>query len=198
MCPESMTDRSNDIVETESRIKISVSVILRREIDRTKRWGYPTWSVEGILTGEETGQSGEHMSGSDSEDSVTSFHDGLLLELFKDGSEGYWYNLLSEEPYLFVVCEGEQSAMQIEPVFVTANQDEATGHLESDDIVLPVVMPESIRDLLERYVVNHYEPAIRKKRKRRDWLDDSLYASKNANLSNEKSAASAEEPNQKS
>jgi len=166
---------STEIVITESRIKIPVAVVLQRTIDPSKKWSYPNWSIAAVVAGENIQQQREKMTIHETENTFRSFHGGLLLELFKDGSEGYWYNLLSDKPYLFVICEGEQGAMEVEPVFITANQDEATGHLESDDIVLSVVMPGEIRDLLERYVVDHYQPAIKKKRKRRDWLDDSLY-----------------------
>ncbi len=164
------------IIETESRIKIPVAVVLQRKIDASKKWVYPSWSVAAIMAGENIQQKKQELAPDEIEDTMRSFHDGLSLELFKDGSEGYWYNLLSDEPYLFVICEGEQGAMQIEPMLVTANQDEATGHLESDDIVLSIKMPDEIRDLLERYVVDHYQPVVKKKRKRRDWLEDSLYA----------------------
>lgn len=174
-----MTDASSKIIETDSRIKIPVSVVLQRKIDPGKKWGYPIWSIENVFAEGQAAGCPDQIVTSETATTQSSVHHGLLLELFKDGSEGYWYNLLSEEPYLFVICEGEQGAMQIDPVFITANQDEATGHLESDDIVLSVPMPVSVRDLLERYVMDHYEPAIKKKRKRRDWLDDSLYANKN-------------------
>ena len=71
--------------------------------------------------------------------------------------------------------------MEIEPFYVTANQDEAVGHLETDDIVLSIPMPEEIRELLEHYVVNHYRPVEKKKRKRRDWLQDSIRAGARVN-----------------
>lgn len=43
-------------------------------------------------------------------------------------------------------------------------------------MVLSAPMPEEITELLERYVISHYQPQIKRKRKRRDWLEDSLYA----------------------
>lgn len=172
----SKSSDSVEIIETESRIKIPVAVVLERTIDTSKKWVYPNWSIAAVIAGEDIQRQKEGLTIQNNEDLVQSFHGGLLLELFKDGSEGYWYNLLSDKPYLFVICEGEQGAMEIEPVFITANQDEATGHLESDDIVLSIQMPDEIRDLLEHYVVDHYQPVVKKKRKRRDWLEDSLYA----------------------
>ena len=54
-----------------------------------------------------------------------------------------------------------------------ASQDEANAHLESDDPVYSVPMPEKIVEWVERYVVENYEPEARKKRKRRDWAKES-------------------------
>jgi len=160
------------------RITIPVAVVLERQIDASKKWAYPEWSVYSVIAS---------ASAQDHEQQVTVHHDGatqrffwggLKLELFKDGSEGYWYNLLSETPYLFVVCDGSIGDMEIEPRYITVNQDEATGHLESDDLVLPIPMPAAIRDVLERFVITHYRPVKKKKRKRKDWLEDSLYVKK--------------------
>jgi hypothetical protein len=164
------------VVETESRISIPVAVVLERRIDSDKKWTYPSWRLFAVVAGENIQTQDQQVTIHDNGATQRIFHGGLRLDLFKDGSEGYWYNLLSADPYLFVVCDGEQGDMEITPVYVTVNQDEATGNLESDDIVLSAPMPAEIRDLLERYVVNHYQPELKKKRKRKDWLQDSLYA----------------------
>jgi len=169
---------SNGVVETNSRITVPLAVILERKIDTTKKWGFPQWSVFAIVTGEKIQHHDQKVTVHNEGNIQRYFWGGLKLELYKDGSEGYWYNLLSQEPYLFVVCNGELSDMEIEPRYVTANQDEATGHLESDDLVLSIPMPQSIRDLLEQYVISYYKPKKKKKRKRKDWLEDSLYAQK--------------------
>ena len=164
--------------ESGSRLSFPVAVVLERRINHSKKWVIPSWHIYTIVAGENVDQSYQQVTLPGSEEIHRTFHSGLSLDLYKDGGEGYWYNLLSKEPYLFVICDGEQGDMEITPFFVTANQDEATGYLESDDIVLSAPMPEEIRDMLEQYVVDHYEPQIKKKRKRKDWLDDSLYAGK--------------------
>jgi len=156
-------------------------VVLQRTIDRSRKWAIPNWSLHSIVSGEKLQQGTTARQGAqtvliyEDEDTRRSLHGGLSLNLFKDGGEGYWYNLLSNDPYLFVICEGEPSAMEVVPLYITANQDEATGHLETDDLVLSIAMPDDLRELLERYVMDHYEPRQKKKRKRRDWLEDSLY-----------------------
>ena len=171
-----------ELVETETRLTIPVAVVLERKIDHSKKWAIPSWSLYSVVVGDAIGEQNRQIELPGDVDILRTFHSGLRLQLFKDGSEGYWYNLLSQNPYLFVVCEGEQTDNAIDPYYVTANQDEATGYLEADDIVLSAPMPEDMRDLLERYVVNHYEPEIKKKRKRKDWLEDSLYVSQEKNM----------------
>ena len=98
---------------------------------------------------------------------------GLALELFRDVCEGYWYNLKSERPSLFVVCyldeESDDPSTALIPAIVTADQDEASAHLESDDPVFSVPMPDKVHQWVERFVVEHYRPEIKRKRRRRDW-----------------------------
>ena len=179
---------SSELEETtqNSRISIPLAVVLERTIDRSKRWVVPSWSLYTVVSGDNLESQRQQIRTAEDSDRQLFFHGGLSLDLFKDGGEGYWYNLLSSDPYLFVACEGEPDAMEIVPFYVTANQDEAVGHLETDDIVLSIPMPEDIRELLEHYVVNHYQPAEKKKRKRRDWLQDSIRAVDRGTRANEK------------
>ena len=168
-----------NLIETQTRITIPIAVILDRKIDTSKKWAVPSWQVFSIVSGEDTNTNEQHVT--EHEDGTVNrfYWGGLKLNLYKDGTEGYWYNLLSQTPYLFVICEGEIGDKEVKPRYVTANQDEANGHLESDDLVLSIAMPASIRQLLEQYVIAYYRPVKKKKRKRKDWLEDSLYAKKN-------------------
>ena len=104
-------------------------------------------------------------------------YSGLNVSLYKDGCESYWYNLQAETPYLFVICHhddvADDESMAVEPAMVSANQDEANAHMESEDLVFSVPMPDKVIDWLERYVVEYYDPVIKKKRKRRNWADES-------------------------
>ena len=99
---------------------------------------------------------------------------GLKLRLFADSSEGYWYNLLSDVPYAFVLCEydSEDEQQVPVPITVTVNQDEAGGHLESDNLVVSSPLPAEIRDAVEKFVVDNYVPEKRRKRKRRNWFEE--------------------------
>ncbi len=108
-------------------------------------------------------------------DNVTQYMwKGLQLRLYLDAAEGYWYNFLSEIPYAFVIFEtdiNDDESIPI-PILVTASQDEAGAHLETDSLVLSAAFPTAVRDKVEEFVVNNYTPRAKKKRKRRNWFEE--------------------------
>ena len=174
-----MPEADTSLLEiSEREVTIPVSVVLERTINPEAKWVLPQWKAFGVITGRHAQHDAQRVTIHDDGDSSRFLWGGLIVHLYRDGSEGYWYNLLSDRPYLFVVCDGEQGEMEVEPAFITANQDEATGYMEAERLVLSVPMPDDICRILERYVISHYQPETRRKRKRRDWLSDSEYAKK--------------------
>ncbi|MBF2761422.1 MAG: DUF3305 domain-containing protein [Ectothiorhodospiraceae bacterium AqS1] len=165
---------------TAPTLRIPVSVLLERRIARVGRWSQVQWEAVGAIAGEE----GEETSSSPREAVLVHEEDerrrylwpNLNLSLFEDACESYWHNLKSERPSLFVVCfeadedeGGFDDHPDIFPALITASQDEANAHLESDDPVYRVPMPDKIVALTERYVVDHYRPEVKKKRRREKW-----------------------------
>jgi hypothetical protein len=174
------SDTHQEFVESEREVTIPVSVVLERIIDTSKKWVLPQWSGYAVVTGKHIQHHQQCVLIHDDGMTCRYIWGGLIVHLYKDGGEGYWYNLLSDKPHLFVICEGDQGQMDVEPAFITANQDEATGYMEADRLVLSVPMPEDICLILENYVVSHYLPREKKKRKRREWLTDSEYAKRSS------------------
>ena len=181
-----MNDRRSTVSEAEPRgasaaslpLEFTVSVLLERGESSNGRWSEPRWEALAVVAGGQMAQAGQTGSGpvrvDESADGCERFlWSGLRLELHKDSCESYWYNLLSEQPALFIVCfsddAAEQTEQELTPVLVTPGHDEAMAHLESDDVVFSVPMPEALHQAVERYVVAHYVPAHRKKRKRVNW-----------------------------
>lgn len=158
-----------DFTVAGREVIIPVSVVLQRTIDAGKKWGLPHWSAYAVITGRHAGHGAQAVRIHDDGMTRRYLWGGMVVHLYKDGSEGYWYNLLSDQPYLFIVCEGEQGERRVEPAFITANQDEATGYMEADRLVLSIPMPEEMCAVVEHYVVSHYVPEEKKKRRRRDW-----------------------------
>jgi hypothetical protein len=165
-----------EFTESEREVTIPVSVVLERTIDNKKKWVLPQWKAFAVVTGQHIYQHDQKVLIHEDEFRSRFFWGGLVVHLYKDGTEGYWYNLLSDSPYLFIVCDGEEGDRDVEPAFITANQDEATGYMESDRLVLSIAMPGDILDVIERYVVSHYHPEQKRKRKRQNWAENSDYA----------------------
>ncbi len=167
--------------------RLPVSVLVERHLASNGRWSQYQWQCIDVICGQEAAAEERGCTlVSESADSGNSRYvwSGLHIELFKDGCESYWYNLLSKEPYLFVICfqdqevDDDEDPQVLEPVLVTPNQDEANAHLESEDLVFSVPMPEQIIDWVERYVMDHYSPVIKKKRKRQNWAEESEQSAK--------------------
>ncbi|MFQ5936844.1 MAG: DUF3305 domain-containing protein, partial [Acidiferrobacterales bacterium] len=95
---------------------------------------------------------------------------GFTLELYKDLTEDYLYNLTSKTPALFIVCREDEDG-GLAPFLVTASHDEAHAYLEVDDSLFSVPIPAEICAWLEQYTAENYVPGERKTRKRKNWLE---------------------------
>ena len=137
---------------------------------KSSRWAADSWAVKGVVCGDqyrhrgagkvllrERGEAREYL------------FSGLMLRLYRDEAESYYHNLMASSPQLYVVARTEESGGRIEPFHVTASFDEANAYLEVDDEVDSVTMPPEVAVWVERFVLDHYVPEPRKKRKRRDW-----------------------------
>jgi hypothetical protein len=151
----------------------TVAVIMQRTQVRRGQWSVPSWSAVSVVAG-------EHLVGKDA-GSTPIYEDdgdaqflwtGFSLELYRDLAEEYWFNLTSESPSLFVICH-ESPEGELTPFRITADQDSASVCLESDDQVFAVPTPPEIYQRLEHFVVTHFVPSEPKKRKRKNWSEES-------------------------
>ena len=94
--------------------------------------------------------------------------DGERIELHPSEGEGYWLNLNSPQPCIFVMWRLEEPEVVPRPVVVTVSYNEAGRMLDAGDHVDNVPMPESLRAALTSYTAAHYKPESRKKVKRND------------------------------
>ncbi|MDA7990756.1 MAG: DUF3305 domain-containing protein [Gammaproteobacteria bacterium] len=162
--------------ESAREVTVPVAVILQRETAAAEKWAHAQWSAFAVVAGAHLAHGDAPVLIHDEGGIRRYFCGGMSLRLYKDGGESYWHNLLSEPPRLFVICDGEQGDEHVSPAFITADQDEASGCMESERLVLSAPMPPSICDVVERYVISHYRPMQKRKRKRREWAEESVYA----------------------
>ena len=88
--------------------------------------------------------------------------------MYKDEAESYYHNLMAPNPCLYVILRDNEQG-QPEPFRVSASFDEANAYTEVDENAYPVAMPGELYNWVERFVLTHYVPEQRKKRKRKNW-----------------------------
>jgi len=87
---------------------------------------------------------------------------GFRLELFHDEAEGYYLNLNSPQPFVFVNwLEEDASAV---PQSLTVSYNEAARQMDGGATVDGVPMPSEWVPWLKQYVLKHYKPEPKKKR----------------------------------
>jgi hypothetical protein len=161
-------------VQTDSTGKkeFPVSLVLEFQRTDTSAWSGGQWQVVAALAG--------WHGGSRRHDAVPLHKDeavervlcsGYRLRLYRDDAESYYCNLMGEHPGLFVVC-GEQCGERPQPTLVTASYGEAASYSETDGNVYAVAIPPEIYRWIEAYVLEHYVPEKRRKRKRDNWKDE--------------------------
>ena len=151
------------------RLSLPVAVVMARRTVTGKGWRVPSWRVAGVVAG--AGLAGPEVRGAPirgDDDEEQFLWGGLRLELFRDAAESYWANLTGSQPSLYVLCS-EDGTGALVPKAVTADHDEASSGVETDDRVFAAAIPPEVYQHLEAFVVAHHLPQEKRKRKRSDW-----------------------------
>ncbi len=145
----------------------AVSVIMERR-HSSSRWADEAWESVGITVGgpaEANSRPGKIRDDGD----VTHFlHAGFSLRLHVDECESYYHNLMTPHPRCYVVARLDEEDVPI-PFLVSLSFDEAHAYLEAGDAVYAVDIPPAIYRWCEAYVLAHYVPQRKYKRKLTQW-----------------------------
>jgi hypothetical protein len=151
-----------------------VAVLLRFQETPDNPWQDGSWSVEGVVVTEAGAGSG---SGRSEQEPVHSsagsrlyLSGGFQLELYPDDAESYYQNLMAERPAAFVLCDRLEDG-RIQPRHVTLSYAEGSSFMEMEEEVYSVPLAPELHRWLEQYVLEHYVPEKKKKRKRDDWKE---------------------------
>jgi hypothetical protein len=93
---------------------------------------------------------------------------GYQLQLHVDECESYYHNLCSDSPRCFVIATEDDQGVPV-PKVVSLSFDEAHAYLECDEMVYAVAIPPELYRWCELFVLNHYVPVLKKKRRLTDW-----------------------------
>ena len=165
-----MTDHAIALDDT-AHLPSSMSVAVIMQCTPTDNpWIDNAWTAVGV-TGDThvDAEKGEHVRVINEQAGVRHIlHSGFNISLHVDECESYYHNLKSPEPGCYVIARNDDEDIPV-PYLVTLSFDEANAYLECEDIVFPVAMPPEIYRWMEGFVLQHYVPEKRVKRKRNNW-----------------------------
>ncbi|MGF1683499.1 DUF3305 domain-containing protein [Photobacterium minamisatsumaniensis] len=110
------------------------------------RWSTLSWSIEDVCLYDQ-----------EKKDQLVQTNNGhlLALELYRDERTDYRFNLSSQDPHLFFVCEEENE--QLSPLLVTAAQSVAGSYMDGDYQVLHIKAPLQVQAWMEAFIGRHGE-----------------------------------------
>ncbi len=157
-----------------------VAVIMGFREVQNNRWTKGRFEPLAVIAGEHIAHEGSGTNPLRSEVGASEQYllRGFGLKLYRDDAESYYLNLMGEQPRVFIICSEDDSGL-LAPFLATASYDEATAHMEVEEFVFSVPMPAEIYRWIEQFVVNHYIPVRKKKRKRDNWKEQGLGRKKN-------------------
>ena len=159
-----------------------VSVVMQHRIIENNIWQAEQWEVEAVIAGgNNKGDIPERSISRMGSTEEKYIWNNYQINLFIDETESYYFNIISDTPFVFVVCRDEEGDGELIPFKVSVNYDEAASYMELDDQVFQVPMPAEIYRWVEMFVVNNYVPVKKKKRKLENWKDNKQQSNPNLN-----------------
>ena len=95
-------------------------------------------------------------------------HPGFELKLFRDEAEGYYLNVSSDEPRVFVMWRMEDAFAV--PKFVTVSYNEAGRLMDGGEQVETVAMPAELMAWVGGYVEENYRPEVKKRNRPKSFM----------------------------
>ncbi len=152
--------------------KKTLAVIMQRRA-LTNRWQSEAWEPSGVVVGESV--KGDPRQLVNEPDLQQWLHPGFELVLHRDEAEGYYLNVSTDTPKIFVLWILETGRDGVDesrgvPLQVTASYHEASRWMDAGHSMDGVPMPPEIFAWVGEYVENNYRPEVRKRIKPRSFV----------------------------
>jgi hypothetical protein len=162
---------SGSLEEQALVTQLPVSVVMERRKIADSPWVSETWSAIGVTVGRGPAAAGdEPITLIEGAQAAQYLWTGLQVELFRDEAESYYHNLTVDSPGCFVVIRPREDGTP-RPVLVTVSFDVAQAYQEGGDTVHSVPLPPELYRACEAFVLTHYVPERKKKRKLDNWRE---------------------------
>jgi len=134
-----------------------VSIVMQRRAIQ-HRWQSDVWGPVAVLSG--AGE-GEPRVVAEAAEATRWLYPGMEIMLRVADADGYFLNVSTSEPCIFVLwrMEGERAV----PAHLTVSYSEASSWMDGGEEVDRVPMPPDIYAWVSDFVVRHYRPQPKKK-----------------------------------
>lgn len=151
-------------------LEYPVSIVMERRTS-SSRWSSESWEVIGIAAGAAPTVGEPGVRRKIHEDGKSSHYllSGFSLRLHRDECESYYHNLMTPHPRCFVVARQDEEEQMPLPFLVSMSFDEAHAYLEAGDPIYAVDVPAELYKWCEAFVLAHYVPQRKYKRKLTSW-----------------------------
>ncbi|MFT7683196.1 MAG: hypothetical protein ACI935_002687 [Moritella dasanensis] len=157
-------DEHKRLAKDESSWPIAFS--LRSEEKQVGRWTTLSWSIDNVELYEQAAAINYEVSTTPSNNVVNTTRYGRTLYLYRDERTDYRFNLSSQDPHLFIVCEVTDE--QFTPLLITAAQSVASSYMDGDYQVLHIQMPLPVQAWMEAFIGRNGELIEFKKKRCKD------------------------------
>ena len=152
-------------------LRLAVDVLMER-VPLANRWASERWQPAAVAVADgRASAAGPVREGGGLQRETWRFG-GFEIELHRSESEGYYLNMTSPEPRVFVMWRMSEdgAAPPAHPVIVTVSYNEAARFMDGGEQVDTVPMLPEIARWIAPFVDANYRPEPRRKVKRNDPL----------------------------
>lgn len=136
-----------------------VAVIMER-VRLNNRWATEKWEAKGVVLDIQQEGSDERVI-VDEENLTQILFPPMKLKLERAEAEGYYLNITSPQPKLFVLWRMDDEIAR--PVFLTVSYNEGTRWADSGENVDGVALPVELLPWMAEFAAEHYKPEPKKK-----------------------------------
>jgi len=143
------------------KLVFDVDVVMERRT-LASRWQTHAWSPAGVLPG--TAASSGPRTVVEHNELMQRIYPGHTLETFRDEGEGYYLNVHSPEPAIFIAWRMSDDETEAIPHRLTLSYNEAARWMDGQEQVDRVTMPAEMLMALQDWVKANYQPPAKKQR----------------------------------
>jgi hypothetical protein len=147
--------------------RLPLGVVIAHEPVTGNRWIDERWRVVGVVHGAAMGGAHRRSLLREGPDGTHFLWSGLELRLRPGDAESYYYNLIGDNPSLYVYCETGDGG-ELVPTGVSAEYIDAMWHQEFGNSTFGVPMPPEVYRFIEQFVTAHYVPEEPRQKRKRD------------------------------